>query len=84
MKDFGMLSLQSPASIRMRVTRMAMEACSDAACLIQAELLTCVDAAVRARQNSEIKAYVTLLAWRDVEACIRVGHCPPQPEVTTS
>lgn len=79
-----MLTLQSHESIRARVMQMASEACGDEACPIQAELKRCVDAAVMAHRDSGIKAFVPLLAWRDVEGCIRVGHCFSQSGATTA
>ena len=69
---------------RNRVYNMVAELCSDASCPIQPVLDRCVSDAVAARWSSPIKTFVPLLAFREVQECIRLGFCPERPVETTA
>ncbi len=63
------------------VTNRAREACAGDCCTLSASLDACVDEAVTRLWRHPIKTYVSLLALRNVETCIRNGRCPvPEPE----
>jgi len=61
---------------RTRVMTMAADLCADASCPIQPVLDRCVDRALESRWSSPIKTYIPLLAFREVQECIRLGACP--------
>lgn len=59
-----------------RVVRAAREECLEETCLVHPVLERCAADAVRGYWDSRIKAFVPLLALRQVRDCIRVGRCP--------
>jgi hypothetical protein len=76
------MNQQSSAGIRTieeareRVFAMVAEICNDESCPIQSVLDRCVSEAVAARWENPVKTYVPLLAFREVQQCIRQGYCP--------
>ncbi len=76
MTDDRETTFQSYEDARMRVMAMALEACADHGCPIEAQLERCVDEALRERWGNPVKTYVPLLAFREVQECIRLGSCP--------
>ncbi len=67
---------------RIRVMTMAIESCVDETCPIQAQLERCVDQALQSRWANPVKTYIPLLAFREVQECIRLGYCP-EPAIRT-
>ncbi len=67
---------------RSRVMTMAIESCADESCPIQSELERCVEHALQSRWANPVKTYIPLLAFREVQECIRLGYCP-EPEIGT-
>ncbi len=61
---------------RTRLMTMVTELCADESCPIQSELERCVDQALHSRWSNPVKTYVPLLAFREVQECIRLGYCP--------
>ncbi len=61
---------------RTRLMAMATEVCADDSCPILPVLERCVDQALESRWSNPVKTYVPLLAFREVQECIRRGHCP--------
>ena len=74
------VEIESIEDARARVLTMVDEACKDRSCPIQPVLDQCVSDAVALRWQGVVKNYVPLLAFRDVQECIRLGYCPDQPE----
>ncbi len=68
--------IKSFEDARRRVMTMAFESCADETCPIQSELERCVDQALQSRWSNPVKTYVPLLAFREVQECIRLGYCP--------
>jgi hypothetical protein len=67
-----------------RVFHMVAELCSDGSCPIQPVLDRCVSDAVEARWSNPVKTFVPLLAFREVQECIRLGYCPERPVEPTA
>ena len=61
---------------RTRLMAMATEVCADDSCPILPVLDGCVDQALRSRWSNPVKTYIPLLAFREVQECIRLGYCP--------
>lgn len=59
------------------VTREASEGCAGDCCALAAQLDQCAQQEVARLWSSPIKAFVPLLAFRNVQDCIRRGHCLP-------
>ncbi len=68
--------IRSFEEARMRVMTMAAELCADETCPVQAQLGRCVDQALQSRWSNPVKTYIPLLAFREVQECIRLGYCP--------
>ena len=76
MTDGMQSDIRSFEEARTRVMTMAIEACVDETCPIQAQLERCVDQALQSRWSNPVKTYIPLLAFREVQECIRLGYCP--------
>lgn len=76
------VEIESQEDARARVLTMVAEVCKDDSCPIQPVLDQCVSDAVTFRWQGTVKNYVPLLAFRDVQECIRLGYCPDLGEAT--
>lgn len=61
---------------RVRLMAMVTEVCADESCPIASVLDKCVDQALMSRWSNPVKTYIPLLAFREVQECIRLGYCP--------
>ncbi len=59
-----------------RVLAMALSVCGDASCSIQPVLDQCVAESVDRFWPGSVRNYVPVLAFREVQECIRRGTCP--------
>jgi ribosomal protein S2 len=78
---------QAPVGIGTRdeairhVMALVAEECSDETCLIKPVLEQCVAHAVDSRwQEGGVTNFVPILAFREVQECIRNGSCPDLEE----
>ncbi len=76
MTDGMETDVRSFEEARTRVMTMVTELCADESCPIQPVLGRCVDQALQSRWSNPVKTYVPLLAFREVQECIRLGYCP--------
>lgn len=77
-RDHAQTGQMSLNEARIRVMAMVAEHCHDDSCPIQSVLDQCVSDAVAGRWDSRVKSFVPLLAFREVQECIRRGYCPEQ------